>query len=211
MCGYITTNVFVVSSNSAYSVLTDGGFTRQGYAGASWFNGHGALNVAISSNGAQTPLLVAFRAGQSPAVTGANRLFSLELLNTGTTMYWAFGGVKRFDFTSSGNFTATGEVSAYTASDARLKYNIREMDGLSYINRLRPVEFDWNDQARKLAGDDRQHGYGLIAQELQNVLPDCVGNIYNSEFLGVKYEKLIPFLIAAVKQLSEEVKRLKER
>lgn len=202
---------FYVANNSVYSVYTNGAFTRDGYAGASWFNGHGALNVAIANNGSQTPLLVAFRAGQSPAVTGANRLFSLELLNTGTTMYWAFGGVKRFDFTSSGNFTATGEVSAYTASDARLKYNIRELDGLSYINRLRPVSFDWNERARKLAGDNRQHGYGLIAQELQNVLPDCVGNIYNSEFLGVKYEKLIPFLIAAVKQLSEEVKRLKER
>lgn len=202
---------FYVGNNSAYSVYTNGGFTRDGYAGASWFNGHGALNVAITNNGAQTPLLVAFRAGQSPAATGASRLFSLELLNTGTTMYWAFGGVKRFDFTASGNFSATGEVSAYTTSDARLKYNIRELDGLSYINRLRPVAFDWNDKARELAGDNRQHGYGLIAQELQNVLPDCVGNIYNSEFLGVKYEKLIPFLIAAVKQLSEEVKRLKER
>lgn len=202
---------FYVANNSVYSVYTNGAFTRDGYAGASWFNGHGALNVAIANNGSQTPLLVAFRAGQSPAVTGANRLFSLELLNTGTTMYWAFGGVKRFDFTSSGNFTATGEVSAYTASDARLKNNVRELDGLSYINRLRPVSFDWNERARKLAGDNRQHGYGLIAQELQNVLPDCVGNIYNSEFLGVKYEKLIPFLIAAVKQLSEEVKRLKER
>lgn len=200
---------FCVSNNSAYSILTDGGFTRQGYAGASWFNGHGALNVAISNNQAQTPLLVAFRAGQSPAVTGANRLFSLELLNTGTIMYWTFGGVKAFDFTSFGNFKAAGEVEAHTASDARLKYNIRELDGLSYINRLRPVSFNWNDQARKLAGDDRRHGYGLIAQELQNVLPDCVGNIYNSEFLGVRYEKLIPFLIAAVKQLSEEVKQLK--
>lgn len=201
---------FYVGNNSAYSVYTNGGFTRDGYAGASWFNGHGALNVAITNNGAQTPLLVAFRAGQSPAVTGASRLFSLELLNTGTTMYWAFGGVKRFDFTSSGNFTATGEVSAYTASDARLKYNIRELDGLSHINRLRPVAFYWNDKARELAGDNRQHGYGLIAQELQNVLPDCVGNIYNSEFLGIRYEKLIPFLIAAVKQLSEEVKQLKQ-
>ncbi len=200
---------FYVANNSVYSVYTLGAFTRAGYAGASWFNGHGALNVAIADNASQTPLLVAFRAGQVPSVTGANRLFSLELLNTGTTMYWAFGGVKRFDFTSSGNFTATGEVSAYTASDARLKNNVRELDGLSYINRLRPVSFDWNERARKLAGDNRQHGYGLIAQELQNVLPDCVGNIYNSEFLGVKYEKLIPFLIAAVKQLSEEVKQLK--
>ena len=201
---------FYVGNNSAYSVYTNGGFTRDGYAGASWFNGHGALNVAITNNSAQTPLLVAFRAGQSPAATGASRLFSLELLNTGTTMYWAFGGVKRFDFTASGNFSATGEVSAYTASDARLKYNIRELDGLSYINRLRPVAFYWNDKARELAGDNRQHGYGLIAQELQNVLPDCVGNIYNSEFLGIGYEKLIPFLIAAVKQLSEEVKQLKQ-
>ncbi len=202
---------FYVSNTSAYSILSDGGFTRQGYGGSSWGQGYGAFNVAVTNNNSQTPIIVAYRAGQTPSTTGVNRLLSMEFLNNGDRMRWYFGGVQAFEFSSSGTLIAAGDIIAYTASDARLKNNVRELDGLSYINRLRPVSFDWNERARKLAGDNRQHGYGLIAQELQNVLPDCVGNIYNSEFLGVKYEKLIPFLIAAVKQLSEEVKQLKER
>lgn len=200
---------FYVSNAEYASFLTDGGFTRQGYSGTSWYNGHGALNVAITNNSAQTPLIVAYRAGQTPAVIGANRLFSMELLNTGTTIHWAFGGAKKFEFTSAGNFLAAGEVTAYSASDIRLKTNIRPLDGLSYIGKLRPVEFDWNSQARVLCEDNRRHGYGLIAQEVENVLPAVVGNIYNSEYLGIQYEKLIPILIAAVKQLSDEVNQLK--
>ncbi len=200
----------VTTITASGTILTETGFIRQGYSGNSWFNGHGALNVAIVNNSSQTPLIVAYRSGQSISVTGANRLFSLELLNTGTLMYWAFGGSRKFEFSSAGNFLATGEITAYSASDIRLKTNIYPLDGLACIDKLRPVEFDWTSEARKLSGDNRQHGRGLIAQEVKNVLPDAVGNIYNSEYLGIQYEKFIPILIAAVRQLSVEVKRLKK-
>lgn len=73
-------------------IRTDNYFDREGYSGASWFNGYGAYNTAIVNNSGQTPLMVAYRSGQTPAVTGANRLFSLELLNTGTELRFSFGG-----------------------------------------------------------------------------------------------------------------------
>ena len=73
-------------------IRTDYYFDREGYSGASWFNGYGAYNTAIVNNSGQTPLMVAYRSGQTPAVTGANRLFSLELLNSGTELRFFFGG-----------------------------------------------------------------------------------------------------------------------
>ncbi|MFR5660494.1 MAG: tail fiber domain-containing protein, partial [Butyricimonas faecihominis] len=170
---------FYVPSTAIDSIRTDGAFVREGYAGTSWNTGQGALGVAIVNNSAQTPLLVAYRSGQAANVTGINRLFAVELLNTGTTLQLAFAGSAKFTLTSGGNFTATGEMTAYSASDKRLKKNIRPLDGLSILRKLKFKEFDWNDNARRLSGDNRQHGVGLIAQETKNVLPDLVGNIYN--------------------------------
>ena len=202
---------FYVPSTAVDSIRTDGGFVREAYAGTSWNAGQGALGVAIVNNSAQTPLLVAYRSGQAANVTGVNRLFAIELLNTGATLQVAFGGAAKYTFSSSGNFTATGEVTAYTTSDARLKENIRPLNGLATLRLLKFKEFDWNDKARKLTGDNRKHGAGLIAQEVKNVLPDAVGNIYNSKYLGVCYEKLIPYLGAAVMQHDSEITRLKNR
>ncbi len=67
-------------------VRTDRYFNREGYGGNSWGYGYGAYNVAIANNNQQTPLMVAYRAGQSPSATGANRLFAMELLNNGKNL-----------------------------------------------------------------------------------------------------------------------------
>lgn len=85
-------------------IRTDYYFDRQGYGGTSWGQGYGAYNVAITDSTAQTPLMVAYRAGQSPAVTGANRLFSAELLNSGTVLNLWFGGKARQTLYSDGSF-----------------------------------------------------------------------------------------------------------
>ena len=208
---------FYVPSTAVDSVRTDGGFVREGYAGTSWYQGQGALGIAITNNSAQTPLVVAYRAGQAANVTGANRLFSVEFLNAGTTLYFAFAGAKKFEMTSGGNFitegsiTAKGELTAYSTSDVRLKRNVRPLNGLVTLRKLKFKEFDWTGEARRLANDDRRHGYGLIAQEVRAVFPEIVSKVHGSEFLGVNYIGLIPFLGAAIMQHDDELTRLKER
>ena len=208
---------FYVPSTAVDSVRTDGGFVREGYAGTSWYQGQGALGVAITNNSAQTPLVVAYRAGQAANVTGANRLFSVEFLNAGTTLYFAFAGAKKFEMTSGGNFitegsiTAKGELTAYSTSDVRLKRNVRPLNGLVTLRKLKFKEFDWTGEARRLANDDRRHGYGLIAQEVRAVFPEIVSKVHGSEFLGVNYIGLIPFLGSAIMQHDDELTRLKER
>ena len=113
-----------------------------------------------------------------------------------------------------GDLEVTGEVTSFSTSDKRLKENINSLnDSLSIIDKLNPVSFNWNNDAKELSKnkntDNKQ--YGLIAQELEEILPSLVHDMYHGEYKGVDYEKLIPILISAVKELSNEIKELKKK
>jgi hypothetical protein len=102
---------------------------------------------------------------------------------------------------ASGDFTA-GTITATdfnSTSDLNLKENIKTVENsLNTLTQLRGVSFDWKETGRS--------SYGVIAQELEEVLPDLVTN---GEVKSVNYNGLIGVLIEAVKELSEEVKELK--
>ena len=104
-----------------------------------------------------------------------------------------------------GNLTCSGEVTAYSASDIRLKTNIKPiMSAIDVINKLNPVQYNWNTLAKELnplKTDNTE--YGLIAQELEVVMPELVHEIYN-EYKSIDYVKLVPILIKAVQELKSE-------
>jgi len=109
------------------------------------------------------------------------------------------------------NISATGEITAYSSSDKRLKTNVFTVtDGLAKINALRPVRFNWNEKALELNENKSRviTEVGLIAQEAQEVVPEIVGKLYD-DYLGIKYDKLTPFLVSAIQELSEEINALK--
>jgi Chaperone of endosialidase len=82
----------------------------------------------------------------------------------------------------------------YHNSDRRLKKDIVTLDnGLDTIMKLRGVSFTWIKQ--------KQHAYGVIAQEVQKVLPDIVKKNPDNDFLTVEYEQIIGPMIEAVKSL----------
>ena len=118
------------------------------------------------------------------------------------------------NITSTGNILASGEISAYLTSDESLKKNIKTIDNsLSIINQLNPVSYNWNKKAKELnpAKTDKKD-VGVIAQELEKVLPNLVHNMYDGEDIkGVDYVKLIPYLIGAIKELSTEITELKKQ
>ena len=62
----------------------------QGLSGSAWNNGNAAFSVRIHNNENQTPLLLAYR--NSTVDTGENRLFALELLNSGSEIRFGMGG-----------------------------------------------------------------------------------------------------------------------
>ena len=110
------------------------------------------------------------------------------------------------DITASGNITATGDITAFSSSDERLKDNKKVIkNSLDKVHQMSGYEFDWNDKQDVHTG----HDIGVIAQEVEKVLPEIVTTRDNG-YKAVKYEKLVAVLIEAVKELSEKVKKLEE-
>ena len=110
----------------------------------------------------------------------------------------------------AGNIIATGEVTAYSSSDINLKTKINPLlNGLEIVNKLNPKTFNWNDKALELASykNKEQVEAGLIAQEVEEVIPSIVGDVFD-QYKGIKYEMLTPYLISAIQELSERVKYL---
>jgi len=103
--------------------------------------------------------------------------------------------------TTSGGIQVTGTVTA--TSDIKLKENVTTIEnGLDKISQLRGVEFDFKSNG--------QHSLGVIAQEVEQVLPDLVTT--NEEGIkSVAYGNLTAVLIEAVKELKAEVAELRAR
>lgn len=101
----------------------------------------------------------------------------------------------------------TGDVIAYYASDRRLKDNIKPIENaIDKIKMIGGYEFDWNINSRNNEG----HDVGVIAQEIEEVLPELVGT-RSDGYKGVKYEKLTALLIQSNKELIQRVEELEEK
>jgi hypothetical protein len=107
-----------------------------------------------------------------------------------------------------------GDVVAYAASDERLKNDIIPISGcLEKIESIDPIEFNWNENQQTYSG----HDIGLIAQQIQEIAPEIVTQRSNG-YLAVKYEKMVPILVGAIKEqqsliqeMREEINELKEK
>lgn len=117
---------------------------------------------------------------------------------------------------TTGEIRATNEITAYYSSDERLKENIVTInDALSKVQKLRGVMFDWKQEViDQRGGEDnffvRKHDTGIIAQEVEAVLPEVVATREDG-YIAVKYEKLAGLIIQAINELALEVKELKSR
>ena len=117
------------------------------------------------------------------------------------------GGTFTAGIAVTGAITATGDITAYFTSDSRLKTNIVKIDNaLNKVNSVDGVTFNWNDLA--IGKDKNQREAGLLAQQIQAILPEVVAE-RDTGYLAVRYEKLIPLIIEAIKELKAEVDKLK--
>ncbi|KAJ1403160.1 hypothetical protein B484DRAFT_405195, partial [Ochromonadaceae sp. CCMP2298] len=88
-----------------------------------------------------------------------------------------------------------------TFSDRRLKTNIQTLEGsLMKISLLRGVFYSWANQLEGVSFDPERH-VGVLAQDVEAVLPEVVHSILGGRYLGVAYAELVPLLIEAVKEL----------
>jgi len=103
----------------------------------------------------------------------------------------------------TGEITASGDVTAF--SDERLKSNITTIeDALDKVNAMRGVMFDKTDS---LSGDLRQ-SIGVIAQEVEQVLPEVVHNDSNTGYKSVAYGNIVGVLIEAIKEQQSQIENL---
>jgi hypothetical protein len=102
-----------------------------------------------------------------------------------------------------GNLAATGDVIAFNTSDKNLKKNITVIDGaLEKIDKISGVHFTWDEEKQTTyTGDD----IGVLAQEIEAILPEAV-TTREDGYKAVKYDKIIPLLIQAIKELKQQIK-----
>jgi hypothetical protein len=115
---------------------------------------------------------------------------------------------------TSGEIRASSEITAYYSSDRRLKENISIItDPIAIVQKLDGVYFDWTDEhIASRGGEDgyfvRKHDLGVIAQQVEAVLPELVATREDG-YKAVKYEKIVPVLIEAIKSQQNDINVLK--
>ena len=113
----------------------------------------------------------------------------------------------------TGELEVTGDVTALT-SDIRLKTNIKSIDNaLDKVCQISGFTYEHNELAKLKCDIDtgEQRYVGVSAQDVQQVLPEAVKRApSNHDYLTVQYEKLVPLLIEAIKELKNEIDELKK-
>jgi hypothetical protein len=104
-----------------------------------------------------------------------------------------------------GSISVSGSATAFnTSSDYRLKKDLKDFDGLDKVSKIPVYDFKWKV--------DDSSSYGVMAHELQEVLPDAVsGEKDGEEMQGVDYSKIVPLLIKSIQELEAKVKTLENK
>jgi hypothetical protein len=217
-------NVYVNNSLQAGSSLRAPIFydsDNTGYylnpASTSYIN---ALNIGPSANGVSYLNINGYNAYGGTGYLGFLTLYNTYSSATNPQQFWrlnAAGGFEivnspynavLFTFTQGGDFTAAGNVTAY--SDRKLKTDFEPItNAVSKVLQLNGVTFARIDK------DDKTMRYaGLVAQDVEKVLPEAVqknDTMSYGEILSVDYNATIALLVEAIKELTNKVKALEAK
>ena len=185
---------------------TSSGLTVTGTLSATTLSGAISGNISQLTNNSG----YVTSSGVTSVATG-NGLSGGTITSTGTlTMSGSY----------SGSFSASSNITAYS-SDERLKDFKGKIDNaLDKVDELNGYYFEWNDIAKGLdGGKSFKEGMevGVSAQEIEKVLPEVVTEApivkienLDVDYKTVYYDKIVPLLIEAIKELRAEVKKLKK-
>jgi hypothetical protein len=186
-----------------------------------YYSESGTITVSAVSSGAKSPSL---------ALTNTLAEFTDEglqlIYNADTYFRIQRGSLQGSNLDAyvkiGGKLEVTGDIVSL-ASDRRLKENIIPIDGaLAKIDKINGVYFNYTDKAKEANqhfADGRQ--VGLIAQEIQEVLPEVISfapfdygvdnqNISGENYLTLNYDKVVPLLLQAIKELKCELDDVKK-
>ena len=127
--------------------------------------------------------------------------FKTAFIDSGSFDYMNVTG-----FVTASTIETSGDIVAFGSSDRNLKDNIQPIENpLEKMKEIGGYSFVWNDNQSVYEGKD----IGVIAQEIQSVLPEIVATRDNG-YLGVKYEKIVPLLIESIKELQKKIEHIEE-
>ena len=107
-----------------------------------------------------------------------------------------------------GKLDVTNDIVAYSSSDKRLKDNISPIkQALDKVKSISGNTFNWNGSSQYEGKGDT----GVIAQEIEALGLPGVTTTREDGFKAVRYEKLVPVLIEAIKELSAKVDSLEQK
>ena len=110
----------------------------------------------------------------------------------------------------TGQIYATDNITAYYSSDITLKNNIRPIESaIIKVKQISRVRFDWNEKSSQIQ-QEQGHDIGLIAQEVEKVLPEIVITRENG-IKAIQYEKVVPLLVEAIKEQQTMIEDLSNR
>ena len=183
-----STNVKGTANRVIYNSSTDVTTTSSNLQ----FNGTTMTVQNLTVNGSLSANLSSATAGRADNVTGTGGrvLYNSSNNNTTTSSNLTFNG---------SNLTCGGNITAY--SSMVLKDNVTTItDALSKVLNLRGVEFDYKESG--------EHNIGLVAEEVEKVLPDLVHDNDNG-IKSLAYSNIVAVLVEAVKDLKAEVDELR--
>lgn len=133
--------------------------------------------------------------------------------------YLGIGGWSRANWSwysdPSGNMVAAGNITAY--SDPRLKDNVTKIsNAFDIINALDGVTFNWNRRSKLIQSKWDKRDYGMLADQVKAIMPEIVtASIHDDEnnetYDTVCYEKIVPVLVEAIKELILKVESLENK
>ena len=202
-------NIAATDTNTEYSV-GDGGLSEKNFTTTLKNKLDG---IAAGATNTAAPYYTS-------AITSANVTSALGFTpynSTNPSGYTTYSSNQATSTSSTVTFAevrSSGNITAYYSSDLALKENISPItNALDKVSQIGGYNFDWKDSHIKDRGGEdgyfvRKSDVGIIAQEVQKVLPEVVGE-RDDGTLGVKYEQIVPLLIESIKELKSEIESLK--
>ena len=146
-----------------------------------------------------------------------------DLSNATGDLQFLHGGARQMSVRSgavevTGEIRGLADVVAYYTSDKRMKDNIVNIsDPLGKLKQIRGVYFDWNEKGPEWTKgwegqpEGKIHDIGVIAQEVQKVLPEVVIERKTTGMLAVDYQKIVPLLIEGINEQQKHIELLQQR
>jgi len=186
------------SSGSTFTVTSD----------ATSANTVGAIVARDGSGNFTAGTITAALSGNATTATTAT---TANALNTGNNYRVNSLGVGTDASGTAGQIRATGTITA-SFSDDRLKTKLGNIeDALAKLRTLSGFYYVPNETAQDL-GYQLERDVGVSAQQVQAVQPEATAPApIDEKYLTVRYERLVPLLIEAIKELDGELQSIKQQ